>query len=70
MREKIENKIFNIKFKIKLKFIENMINLDSMFKKCEMLLRIENFSKFNTKYLKNLNCLFSQCSSLTYIDDI
>ena len=58
LREKIKNIKDNIIFKIKIKFLENMVNLDSMFKECDMLLKVEKFSNFKTNYLKNLNYLF------------
>ena len=59
-----------MKFIIKIKFLENIINIDCMFKECEMLSSVKSFSKFNTKYLRNVNFLFSGCCSLQKIDDI
>ena len=47
-----------------------MTKLDPMLKSYnEMLSRIEDFSNFNTNYLKNLNCLFN-IFIMTYIDGI
>ena len=43
--------------------------MDSIFKDCIKLLSLPNISKINTKYVKNMNCLFSNCSSLINIDN-
>ena len=68
LKEEIIDKKENTIFKIKLKFLENMFNIESMFEECIKLLFISLFPKYNTKYLKNLQCLFCNCSSLKYID--
>ena len=71
LKEEINNKKQNTKVEIKLKFLENMVNIDSMFKDCKMSsLVLSEFSNFNMKYLKNLQLLFCNCSSLKNIDDI
>jgi len=57
-------------FKIKIKFLDNIIELNSMFEDCKLLYSINNFQNLNTKYLKTINDLFSGCNSLYYIDDI
>jgi len=44
--------------KIKIKFLDNIINLNSMFIGCKSLSHIYNFQNLNTKYLKTLYCLF------------
>ena len=49
LKTKIENKNVKILLKIKMKFLDNIINLDSMFKGCEMLTLVKNFSNFNSK---------------------
>ena len=56
--------------KIKIKYLDIIINLNSMFKNCKSLSSIYNFKNMNTKYLKALYGLFYGCYSLTYIDDI
>ena len=56
--------------KLKIKFFDNIIKLNSMFKKCESLSYVYNFQNFNTKYLKTIYDLFAKCNSLLYIDDI
>ena len=75
----IENKQYNLKediknekqiFKIKIKFIDNIINLNYIFKDCISLTSIYNFHNLITKYLKAIFGLFYGCSSLKYIDDI
>ena len=43
LKAKVRNKNIKISFKIKIKFLENVINLDSMFNGCEMLISA-NFS--------------------------
>jgi len=75
----IENKQYDLKenvrsakqkFKVEIKFIDNIIELNSMFKKCKSLSSIHNFKNLNTKYLQTIYHLFCGCSSLIYIDDI
>ena len=74
----IDNKQYKLKeaikinkiFKIKIKFLDLIIKLNSMFENCESLSYVNNFQNFNTKYLRGLYNLFSKCSSLLYIDDI
>jgi len=65
---KIEEKIQNEKqiFDIKIKFLDNIIYLNSMFKDCKSLYSVFNFQNFNTKYLKEIYGLFEGCSSLKY----
>jgi len=57
-------------FKIKIKFLDNVIYSNSMFENCESLSSIYNFQNFNTKYLKTIYNLFYGCNSLLYIDNI
>ena len=56
--DKIKNEIVKMKFIIKIKFLENIIDIKCMFKKCEMLSSVKSFSKFNTKYLNIFWMLF------------
>ena len=56
--------------KIGIKFFDNNIYLNSMFKNCNLLFGVENFHNFNTKYLKAICDLFEGCNSLVNIDDI
>jgi len=55
---------------VKIKFLDNIINLSSMFKDCELLSYVYNFHNFNTKNLKTVNDLFYKCKLLLNIDDI
>jgi len=55
---------------IKIKFLDNIIFLNFMFKGCKSLSHIYNFQNLNTKCLKELYGLFYGCNSLNYIDDI
>ena len=68
--EKIKIEKIKIKFIVKIKFLENIIDIKCMFKGCNMLSSVKNFSKFNTKNLRNLNSLFYGCSSLQKVNDI
>ena len=75
----INNKLSNLRgniknkskfFKIKIKFVDNIIKLNSIFKECKSLYSVHNFKYINTIYLKTIYDLFYGCSSLLYIDDI
>jgi len=68
LRGNIENK--SIFLKIKIKFLDNIIKLNSMFKECKSLNSVHNFKSINTIYLKTIYDLFYGCCSLLYIDDI
>ena len=57
-------------FKIKIKFLDIIINLNSMFKNCESLFSVNNFQNLNTKYLRKIYGLFAGCNSLSFIDGI
>ena len=64
LKEKIRNE--KLIFKIKIKFLDNIIYLNSMFRDCESLSSVYNFQNINTKYLKTIYDLFFGCSSLLY----
>jgi surface protein len=68
LKENIENP--KRPFKIEIKFLDNIIKLNSMFSNCKSLYSINNFKNLNTKYLKTIFELFAGCNSLSYIDDI
>jgi len=70
LKENIKNNELKTEFFIKIKFLDNIIYLNSMLKGCKSLSHIYNFQNLNTKYLKTLFCLFYGCNSLKYIDDI
>ena len=57
-------------FKVKIKFLDNAIFLNSMFRDCQILSSVYNFQNINTKYLKTIYQLFCKCSLLLNIDDI
>ena len=68
LKENIVNeKIF---FKINIKFLDIIINLNSMFKDCKSVSSIYNFGNLNTKYLKSIYDLFYGCILLSKINDI
>jgi len=67
--ERIKNEK-NKKYKIKIKFFDNIFNINSMFKDCKLLYSIYNLQNLNTKYLKSISNLFYGCHSLLYIEDI
>ena len=64
--EKIKNKE-NPFIIIKIKFLENIVNIGSMLKECKEIFSIRNISKLN---IVNIDSLFFKCSSLIYIVDI
>ena len=70
LKENIINEKLIVKIKIKIKFLDNIINLNSMFKDCKLLSSIYNFGNLNTKYLKSMHDLFYGCILLSKIDDI
>ena len=59
LNEKISIEIKDNDHKIKTKFLDNIINLDSMFEGCTFLLKISNFN--NIKKLKSMKKLFFGC---------
>ena len=64
LKENFESKINNIR----IKFFDNIIYLNSMFKDCESLSSV--LLNFNTKYFKTIHDLFYGCKSLLIIEDI
>ena len=68
LKENIENE--KQIFTIKIKFLDNLIDLNSMFKDCQSLLSVNNFQNLNTNYLKEISDLFYGCSSLLDINDL
>ena len=68
IKENTQNLIQSVK--IKINFLDNIINLNSMFSNCESLYSIHDFKNLNTKYIKTIYNLFAGCNSLIYIDDI
>ena len=68
LKEIVENR--KRTFKIKIKFLDIIIYLNSMFKDCKSLSSVYNYQNFNTKYLKAICNLFEGCISLFYIEDI
>ena len=53
-----------------MKFIDNIIYLETMFEDCESLSSANNFQNINTKYLLTIFGLFKGCNSLLEINDI
>ena len=66
LKENIDSSIY----KVKIKFFDDIIHLNSMLSDCKSLLFVDNLQHFNTKHLKTINFLFFRCTSLLYIDDI
>ena len=77
----IDNKEYNIeeKFKItnnnnilniKLKGIENIIDMSNMFYGCKSLLSLPDISKWNTINVTNMSYMFYGCKSLLSLPDI
>ena len=64
LKENIESEIN----KIKIKFVDNIIYLNSMFKYCKSLSSV--LLNLDTKYLKTIHYLFYGCNSLSCIKDI
>jgi len=70
------NEYFNISYnikdelKIKLRGINNIINMSCMFYECSSLLSIPDISKWNTSNIINMNYLFGKCENIEYIPDI
>ena len=68
LKENIEN--IKLIIKMKIKFLDDIVYLNSMFRDCKSLYFVNNLQNLNTKYLKRIYDLFYGCSSLLYIDDI
>ena len=67
--------ISNIKSKkylleIKLKGINNIINMSYIFSNCTSLISCSNISKMNTIKIIDMSYIFHNCSSLLYLPDI
>ena len=62
------NKIKNLR--IKIKGIENITNMDSMFYECTSLSNLLDISKWNTNNVTSMHSMFSGCSSLSNLSDI
>ena len=58
LKENIKYNEFMTEYLIKIKFLDNIIYLNSMFKDCKSLFCIYNFQNLNTKYLKNYIAYF------------
>jgi len=60
----------NDKLKIKLKGIDNIINMMGIFHGCLSLLSLPDISKWNTNKINDMSEIFYGCSSLLSIPDI
>ena len=69
LKENLDYRELKTKYLIKIKFLDIIIDLNSMFKGCKTLSHIYKFQNLNAKYLKTLYCLFYGCYSLKCIDD-
>ena len=70
LKENIGYSELKILFLVKIKFLDKIINLNSMFEGCKSLSHIYNFQNLNIKYLKAIYNLFYGCNSLININDI
>ena len=67
----IKNDDNNLILKLKLIGINNIINANAMFNKCNFLLSIsEDFSKWDTSNIINMSYMFCECQSLLCLPDI
>ena len=70
------NEYFNIsnnikdELKIKLRGINNIINMSCIFYECSSLLYIPDISKWNTSKVTNMSYLFGKCENIENIPDI
>ena len=70
------NEYFNIpnnikdELKIKLRDINNIINMSCIFYECSSLLYIPDISKWNTSKVTNMSYLFGKCENIENIPDI
>ena len=72
-KHNLMEKIHNEKkknFSIKIKFLDNIVCVKSMFEECNTLISVFNFSCVNTKFIGNMSCCFLKCSNLKYLPDI
>jgi len=60
----------NNELEIKIKGIENAINMSYMFNECSSLLHLPDISKWNTTNVTNMSGMFMECSSLVNLPDI
>ena len=56
--------------KIKLKGINKVKDMNSIFKGCSSLISVYDIHKWNTENITNMNSIFANCESLTYLPDI
>ena len=56
--------------KLKLKLLDNIININSMFKDCQTLLFLSDFSKGFVKNINNIESMFKGCKLLKFLPDI
>ena len=64
---KNNNKIRNLQ--IKIKGIENVTDMRSMFEGCSSLSNLPDISKWNTNNVTNMSSMFYGCSKLLIIPD-
>ena len=60
----------NNKIEIKIKGIENVVNMGYMFEGCSSLLSLPDISKWNINNVNDIKCMFSGCSSLSNLNGI
>ena len=55
---------------IKLKGIDKITDMSSIFKGCSSLVSMSDIYKWNTENITNMTSIFSNCENLTYLPDI
>ena len=69
--EEIDIKNIQIdKLEIKLKGINNVTNMESIFNKCKLLEELPDISRWNTNKVVNMSYLFYECEQLKSLPDI
>ena len=66
---KVKSKNYN-KLKIKLKGIDNVTDMSSMFYRCSSLSSLPDISNWNTNNVNDMRYIFYKCSSLSSLPDI
>ena len=66
---KINNNNNNNNLEIKIKGIENITNMSSMFNGCSSLLNLPDISKWNTNNVTDMKNMFDGCSKSLIIPD-
>ena len=69
-KEEEDNSLDYRLIKIKLKGINNVTNMNSMFSGCSSLISLPDISKWNINNVTNMSYMFYNCKSLSSLSDI